>query len=214
MPTCRKTYKKKKYNRRTIAKLYDKPEFKFTTNPMALTFGSVGSAWTELPMNVMVQGLTGVTRIGRKIAVTSVEIDAIYTGGQIGGAVDDKYNVMRIVLAQWESNNVTPLATTTATLDTPINRNNFRCQNMVRKYLDKYVTMVPNMVDPDGTGYLPNLYRFKYYKRFSKPIVTEFADDGITYPDKVLSLSMISDSVAVVNPGFINGYWRMTYLDN
>lgn len=200
--------------RRYVARALDRNiEDKGTATLMTSNFASVTTTWVEFWCSGWAQGLTGSTRIGRKVQIKSLEINGIYAGGTNETALDDPYNVLRIVVAVFNGNaGTTPLQSTGITINTPIKRDTVR--GLVRKYYDKYKPVqVASTEKGGGDGYAPGLRVFKYFKRFKRPLHLVFADDTNNYPSIRLFVSMVSDSVAIPNPGFINGYMIVKYQD-
>lgn len=221
-----KTYTKRPYRKsygkvsksvkKYVSRVMDKQiEDKIKTGSLQATFAILPNvAWSEYPITNVSQGIGKGGRIGNKIRVKSVEINGVIAQGSNELITDDAWNVMRIILGLYNGVN-TPLTSANLSINDVMRTDYSSAKGTLRqKYLDKYVPL--NVVSTEqgaGDGYTPQVKLFKYYKRFKRPILIEYADDAVTYPNKALVLSMISDSVAVTHPGFINGWWCVTYED-
>lgn len=218
MPYAKKTYKKsykKNYKNKPVTTMqlykaiHKNIENKFYWEALTSQFNSIGSAsWIE-------RDLVGVTqsvaeRIGREINVRSIEINGILASGANETAVDDPYNVVRVVLLLGDQ--ATVLQTASKTINDVIRVAN--TYGMRKKYLDKVIPLTITSTEKGaGDGYTAGLRKFKYYKKFKKPMKIMFASATWNSNDIHIVLSMKSDSGAIVNPGFIQGYWCMTYED-
>lgn len=177
-------------------------------------WNSISTSWSEFNMSSMAQGTGGEYRIGRRIKIKSLLIKGVLCSGVNQTSLDDAYNVVRIVIGTFTfGSGTTPLASYAITINQPID-STVGVAAVQKLYLDKYITLncSTNEKGP-GDGYAPVLKNFNYYKKFKKPIYINFADDTATTPNKRLFFSLISDSVAVPHPGFINGYIYMRYED-
>lgn len=189
-------------------------ENKYFTTDLFTEFGAVNNVWQESNVCEPAQGDEVNNRQGRQIKIRSLEIKGVLTQGSNESLIDDAYNCMRIVIALWTGDDNAPLVGSSATINTPINKVLYTDGKLVRKYLDRYIALsVSSTEKGDGDGYAPKAYKFKYYKKFKTPITVNYGDSGITLPSKRLIVSMVSDSQAVVHPGFINGYILCTYED-
>lgn len=221
-------YKKRKVYRRRATKkvsravkryvskkLDDNTEDKF--NIINMTAGgltSIPSTWVEVAGCNPGQGTAKNQRVGTKIRIKSIEVNAVLAAGANQVVTDDAYNVMRIVIGKYATQTATPLATAGISINDPIKKdwNNAR-STLIQKYCDRYVPlMVTSTEKGAGDGYAPQLKKFKFYKRFRNFVVT-YNDDTINYPSSRLLLGFISDSAAVTNPGFICGYTIVRYED-
>lgn len=188
-------------------------EDKQATWSLATAFASIGNTWTELSLAQPAEGVTGATRVGKKIRIKSLEVNGVCAGGASELATDDAYNIVRIVICttDWSAGG-TPLATATIGLNEVLNKN--RTQLLSKKYLDKYIPFeVSSTEQGGGDGYAPSLRKFKYYKRWKNGMPINFADDTASAPDKLLILGMLSDSAAVPNPGFVCGWVKVRWED-
>lgn len=187
-------------------------EQKLNTWTASTTFASISTTPTELNFASLNQGTDIINRIGRKIKVLSVQLRAVMAAGASQVALDDPYNVIRVVLATWSGNTTTPLTSASATVSSVIDsRNGF--QLMRRKYVDKMVPLsVASTEKGAGDGYVPKMTMLKFFKRFKNLYIT-YSDAGATSCTKTLVLSMLSDSSAAPHPGCIAGYVRFTFTD-
>lgn len=182
-------------------------------------FNSVGSAWVELNLTRITQGTGIFARVGRRVNVRSIEIKGALAQGASGGAFDDPYNCMRIILGLWTglaSANSAPLGSSSLTINSPISPWNaagsVATYRMQRKYLDRYITF-SSPSRADETSLVPATRTFRYFKLFKRPMFIQYSDDTGESADHFFTISMISDSAAVPNPGFISGYVVLTYED-
>lgn len=189
-----------------------------TYTNVSSTYGSVSTTWVENNFEGVGQGTARDQRVGAKIAIRSLWIEGIFTQGSNGTSADDMWNVLRIVIALWRKEaGTTPFASQAVTvpgLNHPIVKGDDTCIGMIKKYYDKTFKLETNGVErASGDGYCPRLYKFKYYKRFRKPIVMTWPGNNGADPNCRLRMSMLSDSTAIVNPGFISGFSRITFKD-
>jgi len=178
-------------------------------------FGSVGNAWQEFSVGLPAQGLTGATRVGRRIRLKYLKLYGIICQGSSGALLDDAYNATRIVVALWSgTSGTTPLQTSAFPMGYPLMKmTSLPGNGLIRKYLDRYIALNSNGTEKgQGDGYVPGIRTFKWFKRFTN-LYINFADDTYTYPDKRLQISMISDSSANPNPGFVTGHIVLCFED-
>jgi len=204
------------YVRRAIA---SNIENKRAGYDLSVVFNSVGATWVELNLTRITQGTDLFARIGRRVNVRSIEIKGAIAQGAAGGAFDDPYNVMRIILGLWTglaSANSAPLGTSNLNINSPISPWNasgaVATYRMQRKYLDRYITF-SSPSRADETSLVPATRTFRYFKLFKRPMFIQYSDGTGDSADRFFTLSMISDSTAVPNPGFISGYVVLTYED-
>ena len=184
--------------------------------PVALTtsMGSITTTWNEISLcDTIAVGADLNHRVARKIAVTSFYLDGVLSGGQSNLATDDRFNTIRFILGLWRSR--VPCATEGLNISSMINKSGFGFTggvSLIRKYRDfKVILSTPGA---DSTGYLPAVRKFKIYVKFRRPITISFpATTATTTQDKYLILSVISDSVAPPNPGFISGTYSISWFD-
>jgi len=175
-------------------------------------FGTLGSSWTEKVVCNPSQGDGEGERIGRKIRVKSLSFHGILQQGANLLATDDAFNCFRFVLAWWKPFNIAPCATISLPFNRPLEKGYPGGIYVQRKLFDFTFPMVAHGLErAGGDGYVPSLRKFKFYKRLN--MTMHWDDDTTNNPDKILVLSMLSDSAAVTNPGFIAGYCCVTYED-
>lgn len=196
-------------------KLDNATEDKF--NIINMTAGgltSIPSTWVEVALCNPGQGTAKNQRIGTKIRIKSIEVNAVLSAGANQVVTDDAYNVFRMVVGRYTVQTATPLATAGITLNDPIKKdwNNAR-STLITKYMDRYIPLTVTSTEKGaGDGYAPGLKLIKFYKRFKNLVVT-YNDDTINYPSSRLLMGFISDSAAVTNPGFVAGYTLVRYED-
>lgn len=176
---------------------------------------SVSNTWTELDLcTAIAEGVTLGDRVGRSIRIKSIRIRGVLANGSTGTLTDDPYNVMRVILGRFQTTVATPLATASATINSVLRRTDNTRNYLRQLYMDKYIPLeVTSTEKGSGDGYTPQLKLFNYYKSFKPALKIEWGDDSVTYPNSRLMFSAISDSTAVVNPGFIAGNLEVLYED-
>lgn len=209
-------YKKsKQVTKKWVKKQIEKDvEHKVITRSLRTSFGSVSTSWTEVDLSTMPAGTSSGLRIGRKVKLTSLEINGILGPGASETLLDDAYNVFRIRIATYEGGGA-PMTAASIALDQPVRHDlSTAGPNLIKTYMDKYVPLnVAATEKGGGDGYAASLRKFKYYKKFKNPIEITFADETATYPNKRLIMSCLSDSGAAVNPGFSTGWILLRYTD-
>lgn len=211
----RKLYRVPRVVKKYIAKKIDAniEDQELPTN-LQTVFSSIGSIWTERPLFSVNSGASEDSRTGGKLKIKSIEMDGIIACGASETLADDPYNVMRIVLGLYRGTVLTPLTTAGATIDSAITPYLNTGGNMIAKYMDRYIPLTITSTEKGGgDGYTPGLYHFKYKKVWKKGIIIDCQGSGQTPYNKMMVLSLISDSTAIPNPGFIRGYMRCTFED-
>lgn len=188
-------------------------------------FPSIDSDWYDQTLTLLESDLTATSgeddscRRGDEILVTSVEIKAVISTGAEDGITDDLYNNMRIVLALWTGfGSNAPMYTLSYPIDKPLLRELIPgaagAPRLIKKYLDQYIPLeVSGAGHAAGTGYIPKLVQFNYYKKFKTPIHITYNASTATSGDKILTLSVTSDSATLTNPGFVRGFVKMTFIN-
>lgn len=179
---------------------------------LSTDFSSISSEWINIPLTNISLGTDFYQRIGAKILLKSIEFKGVLVGGANESAFDDPYNVVRIVLSRWDGEAVTPFSTLSGhSINNPINRTITGIPGMKSKYYDKYIAMnVSSTEKGAGDGYAPSARVISFKKTFKKGIPITY---GTTSTSDKFFLSMISDSIAVPNPGFVTGYCMVTWKD-
>lgn len=209
----------------TVYAVAPRTELKFTRSNLLTDHSSISSAWSEHGYTGIAQGVDTQQRIGNRIALHSFTLHGVLAAGANGTATDDQYNVVRLIVALWkQSESNTPMANyyayDTSSINAPINkRTNFIGSKLIKKLYDQYIPLqVASTERAQGDGYAPGLAKVDLYYKFKKPIIIEYATAASTTSasygaDKNLVLSCISDSTAIVNPGFVAGYGELAYYD-
>lgn len=174
-------------------------------------FFTLSSVWTEKSYTTATfipTGTTSLARVGTKIAITGFYLQGTLAGGQANSALDDRVNTVRMILGLWTS--ATPMATigTANPLDAPLLKNLNSGGLLLRKYLDRRISLVSP--GRDSTGYMTAQRLVKIYYRFRKPIVINYSASAV---NRNLVLSIVSDSSAVPSPGFTSGCVYLTFKD-
>lgn len=192
-------------------------EDKVMWQKLPTNFSSIG-IWNEQNICKPAQGTASNQRVGKKIKVKSIEIKGTIAAGSSASALDDPYDTVRIIVATWNAANDTPMTTleaaTAGMINSPVKKGVDDFALLIKKYLDKYIPLTAVCTEKGaGDGYVPQLKTFKFYKRFKNGLPITFSDEGVTYPEKRLCLSMGSDSVAIPHPGFTDGYVIVHFED-
>lgn len=187
-------------------------KYKFNSPPGSI--GSVLTGWTyDYPSITESVGQIG-SRIGRKIAITSISLCGTLCGGQSNTGVDDKINTVRIVGLNAVLNNEAVTAVLPLSgigLSDPLWKESGVSQGIRKIWYTKVITMASP--GPDSVGYMPAFRRIRMKHVFRRPLVIHFADDSANYPNVLPFICFLSDSTAMPNPGFTNGYIKYTYKD-
>lgn len=191
-----------------------RPEVKYISRVLPTFFSSVANTWTELDVSNIGQGTSVITRIGSRVLLRSISVHMIIAQGSNATALDDPWNVVRLILATYIAGaSATPLATAGASINSVVQRNANTQGRLVTKYYDDYVPLeVASIERASGDGYAPSLKRVSFTRKLNIPVT--YGTDAATYADKILVLSMISDSTTTVNPGVIEGYSYLEFVDN
>lgn len=174
-------------------------------------FFTLSSSWSEksytTPTYIPV-GTSSLARIGTKIAITGFYLQGTLAGGQANTALDDRVNTVRMILGLWTSS--TPMATigTPNPMDAPLMRNFNSGGLLLRKFMDRRISLVSP--GKDSTGYMTAQRLVKIYYKFRKPIAIDYSAATV---NRNLVLSIVSDSSAVPSPGFTSGFVYLTFKD-
>jgi len=218
----KKKYKRyaKKYGKKTVApaiKSYvhraitRNIETKVKEYQLSNTWGSVSTNWVENAIEGGIgQGEAGNERIGRSIQITEIELKGVLMNGVSNLITDDNRNLFRLVIGIWD-NSTTPCQAVPVLMWEKVTKALNSEGNIMRILYDKTFSLCA--VGRDSTGYLPMTRNVYYKKRFKPALKITWSDDTSDYPDKRLVVSMMSDSAAVSNPGFITGFLNLSYND-
>lgn len=164
----------------------------------------LGPSWTSIGASALTQALGGPiasgtdtnTRLGRRIVVKRLGFAGQLLGAQTNSVADDPYNSVRLII--WRAlPNFTP---------TSVSVNSFldlRYQPGALEILyDK--TFVLNVNAKDSVGYVACAKQV--YINLALDVPLEFTGSGSSNPqNQMLFATAVSDSAAVVNPGFVTG---------
>lgn len=209
-----KKYKKNYATTQYVKKmLASNVENKHNFNYLAIMLPSINNAWTEHVLTNISPGSSGNNRIGRRISVKYLELRGVLAGGDSSSPADDPFSVLRIVLGIWKTQS-TPLTTATVTMNMPIMKSMNGCQGLEKKLYDKFIPLnVASTESSGGDGYAPLIRTFNFKKYFKKPLVITFGDDTSNTSDHNIVLSCMSSSTLVPHPGFVNGYYMISWED-
>lgn len=192
----------------TSAIVHRNIENKFWQQPLT-NFGSINTSWREYDLSNITQGTDLAYRIGRRIRITGVSIRGVIVGGQANLGTDDSRNVVRIVLALWDSSTNSPCTTNTVGLEDMINKRTPEGKGLFRKYVDKYLPLTSP--GRDSVGYMPAQRSINIFKKMNVDVT--YDSSVSTTANRRVILSMISDSTLVTNPGFVTGFYTVFFED-
>lgn len=201
--------------KRTIRRVVNKmSETKYYISP-GLPSSISSISWTYL-FPFTDQGVESFSkRVGRKIAITSIQLHGTLQGGQSNLATDDKINSVRIICANFRLNGLNALSTvnpfSSATLSTPILKSGQYGSYYNKIFYSKVMTL--SSPGPDSTGYMPAFRRVHIKILLKKPIIVTYSDNGYEFPNQIPGIAFLSDSALAPNPGFTNGFCKFTYKD-
>lgn len=161
-------------------------------------FSSISTTWSESDLSIISEGTDVGDRVGRQVTLKSVTMKFVLLGV-------DNYNVFRWVLGIYNgAAPATPLGTSGAGMNSIIARTGFPRNFLVRKLLDKYLT-----VELENK----RMIVCTYHKYFRKGIKMIWGDSTTNYPSVKLMMALISDSGAASHPYVSQGYCRVTFED-
>jgi len=187
------------------------PEIKMVTRTLSSIFPSVGTAWVENDIGNIGQGVTVFTRIGRRATLLYCEISGVLCQGDIGTTLDDPYNTVRVVIGLYKSAVPVPLNTAGAVINSPITKELSTNGLLIYKYIDRYIPMSAKCLGATA-GYVPSTVSLNFRFRIGQTVI--YGADNANFADKVLVMSVISDSTVAPSPGFIAGYLRVGFRDS
>lgn len=190
-----------------IVQKYGAKESKFwnVSNPGA----SIGISALRLPLTSSVACGTDMyqSRIGRKIRVKRIFFRGIFLGAQTNSVADDPYNTMRVVVMRClPATTLSGSLTTTNALDRRFNA------GLLDVMYDRVRTLCVNA--KDSTGYVAVAADWEF--SISCDVLIEYGSAAASTPiNQELVLQIVSDSSAVVNPGFsTNSTYGIEYVDD
>lgn len=170
---------------------------------------SIGLSAVRLPMTSNIACGTDMyqQRIGRKIRIKRIFFRGQFLGAQTNSVADDPYNTMRVVLFRG-----LPATTLTGslTVNNAIDRRFF--PGLLEVLYDRTVTL--NVHAKDSTGYIAVAKDWEFALDCDIPI--EYGSAAAAAPvNQEIVLQMVSDSAAVVNPGFsASSTYGLIYIDD
>lgn len=191
--------------------LNNQGERKFVYRDLSTLYATISTGWNEHDIGNIGQGITVATRIGRKARLTTLEIRAVLAGGASDTVVDDAYNVIRVFLGLWTNVSSTPLATVSASANAYIARENDTLGRLIKMYYDRYICL-PVQCPGIASGYAPGLKKLVLTIPINQTIT--YGTDAADRADKLLILSMTSDSTTTPSPGIVNGYSVCHFQDD
>ena len=183
-------------------------------------FSSQGTTWGEVDLlNFFGQGPEPNERIGNEIELIGLGIKGNLVGGSANTAFDDPYNVLRLIVAEWDY-------TIDNTSGHPMGHkqsNGFDYWDLLtkkingeglhKKYLDKNIVITSPSTNIT-TGYIPGHKRIERYILLNGTKVKWFGNNIDSPRNMCLCVSMVSDSLASPNPGFVDGQMILYYKDS
>jgi hypothetical protein len=135
-------------------------------------------------------------------------IHGVLVGGQSNTNVDDSYNVVRIVVATYNSSIAAPF--TNLTLDLILDDRDAAFPGLIKVLYDKmFVLASPGS---DTVGYLPATKSISIDIPLDEEIQFNGTGNNATTPTNII-IGMVTDSAAVPNPGFVSGTEILSYSD-
>lgn len=169
---------------------------------LTASHSSVSSSGVVTDLCGVITGGTNLDqRLGRAIHILRFTLQGTLVVGAVGGATDDPYNTLRVVVSSVYQPGVS------VGIDTIIQAN--QTAGVERMYYDR--AFVVNSLGNTTTGYVPGARRVE----LTVPINRTFfynASSGAGNP-VTLQLNVVSDSAAVVNPGFTSGRYAIYFVD-
>lgn len=180
-------------------------ELKRSSQPLTLNWTSVSSGGrTQEITQLVTQGLLLGQRLGRRIHPKSIQIRGLLQGGQSNVVADDPYNLFRIVVL-WGTPNT---AFSTITYNGPIEPR--LIPGLQRVVVDRYIKLATTA--RDSVGYIPALQHVDIHLPLSGEV--DFYDEvGNFTTSHSLYIYMVSDSVLIPHPGFVDGYWAFEFTN-
>lgn len=173
------------------------------------SLGSFITSWSETDLTNIGQGVTQINRIGDHITARSFSLSGVLVGGQSNIATDDNRNIVRIVLAWWDSSSASPCTANGATISTRIQRDEVYGRGLIKMLFNRtYILRSPG---PDSTGYMPAMCHVKIWKKMRKYV--PYSGTAGTTAGMKLILSIISDSALPPSPSFIQGNYFFKFSD-
>ena len=175
-----RTFKKRYYKKYTrvarpiksyVRKVLDKRiEDKENTLPLPGIFPSISSAWAEYSFMQLAQGVAINQRIGNRIRIKNIKVYGVISTGTNETALDDPYNVVRIIIAVYKGQaGVTPLGTVGANINSPIDKVTNASVGASLEWLlvDRYIPLqITSTEKGAGDGYTPQLKVFKFLRGY------------------------------------------------
>lgn len=154
----------------------------------------------------LTQGTGRDQRVGDKILAKGIRWTGLLEGGQSQGALDDDYNLVRIVIfkANKAQMVVGDMGATAPVMENIFNKENIRYLNQV-VYDKKILLKSPGL---SGAGYMTASKKIKIWI----PLKDTIKWTASNLPDYDFYYWMISDSTAAPSPAFANDqltiYWK------
>lgn len=174
---------------------------------LTTSFGSIGNVWIIEDSCLLAAGTDISQRIGRAVTIQSLDVDGLLVGGQVNGALDDNYNVARLVVflgrpglvsADWAGR----------TFDDPVNPG---VEGVTRVLHDSQIIL--RVPAADSVGYIPAVARVQRHIKAGVKAYYGSAASSVPTAGDSLFFALITDSSAVPNPGFTHGYYRLNFSD-
>lgn len=185
-------------------------ETKYVSIPLHTAFHSIGTAaGTSAPLNNVIQGTEYYgQRIGRNVLAKHLSIHGVLVGGQTNTNVDDSYNVVRMVVATYNSSIAAPF--NNLTLDLVLDDRDANFNGLIKVLYDKFFIL--SSPGGDTVGYLPATKSINIDLPLDEEIQFNGTGANTTTPTNII-IAMVTDSAAVPNPGFVSGTEILSYSD-
>jgi len=189
-----------------VTPLYGRKETRWSQDVPAFT--SVGLTVLNHPLASVIQQGTEPfrNRLGRRIMVRRIFWHGQLLGAQTNSVADDPYNTVRLMLVRVAPGTTAPAMTVNNSLDPRVT-----ASGLLEVLYDH--TRVISVNAKDSTGYIANAQEWEF--EVSCNILLEYSAAGAVAPfNQDLRLWAVSDSSAVVNPGFSStSQFTIEYLD-
>lgn len=147
-------------------------------------------------------------RVGRKIRVKRIVFRGLMLGGQTNSVADDPFDTMRVVVVRCLPSTTSLSLSTHNMLDPRFSTN----AGLLDVLYDRTVVIRVNA--KDSTGYIPSAKYWQFSLDCDIPVC--YGGTAAAAPvDQTIALFAVSDSAAVVNPGFsTDSVYCVEYTDD
>lgn len=192
----------------TISSRVGGKEVKFVAaNP---SWASIGASPARAPLLSTISSGSDMfgNRVGRRIRVTKVRFRGQLLGAQTNSVADDPYNTVRVTLIRCLPGTMFSSYTVDNALDLRFSTS----AGLLEVLYDR--TVVLNVNAKDSVGYIAAAKEWEFCVDCN--VIIDYGGTGAAAPiNQELVLYAVSDSGAVVNPGFAAATtWAVEYIDD